>query len=670
MSVIAQHIFQLEIAIIRPTIIRFCGTNHYSKHYLQLIESIIIQINYEFKLTDEYIKSKVYCNIDHEKTEKYDKVLKVFYYLIENYPVVLLLDGVDKLDNIGHCRSNLTFLKGIKPHKDSIIIVSTRPDYDVNINADNNNNVTYYGCHSCLKKVPLILLDQSEYNNNFNEKFIKSHYLSEYLHLKSCIGIIKSNLSQNNRNLTTSQWDYITKIITANKSISIFFLILINKLIIKWTSNQVEGQINDIYCYFLGNTTICLINQIFDHIEIEYGTLIIKTVCNLITFSRVGLNNIELIDILSMDNELMLYISNKYKPDIVKRFPSYLWFQIKNELEDLIEMNGNGCCYWKNELISNVVNKRYNVNSKFIPSSIGSYLCNQVVDNNLNLMPHLLTKNSSNNEFINCLPIWFNFNSISSRCSSDIWCLIEADMINKATEAVTYLPYICYCIKIGEGYEVIKILEHLYYYIEKELILLEVKSKFKNSNDNSSTTVSDLIINELQLKLDKVIVEYDNIKSEVQLKQLSSSSDCDNLQNELELELNKLNILSNKENHLLIQINEYEIKLNELNKQLILKKEKNYNGSLSISQSSLGQDMAKELIDIYKNREKDLNSYNKSMNLFQKNNKKIKINMENQKKKLDEMLNPTTKVSIIFIFLNSCNIYINSNISILYRMMN
>ena len=45
-----------------------------------------------------------------------------------DHPVVLFIDSLDQLTNENLARSNLTFLKGLKPHPKSIVSVSALPD--------------------------------------------------------------------------------------------------------------------------------------------------------------------------------------------------------------------------------------------------------------------------------------------------------------------------------------------------------------------------------------------------------------------------------------------------------------------------------------------------------------------------------------------------------------
>ena len=47
---------------------------------------------------------------------------------MSGHAVVLLIDSLDQLSNENLARSNLSFLKGIRPHKETLIIVSSLPD--------------------------------------------------------------------------------------------------------------------------------------------------------------------------------------------------------------------------------------------------------------------------------------------------------------------------------------------------------------------------------------------------------------------------------------------------------------------------------------------------------------------------------------------------------------
>jgi len=58
----------------------------------------------------------------------YEDCVKKLHDLVAAHPVVLFIDSLDQLSNENLARSDVSFLKGVRPHPDSRIIVSALPD--------------------------------------------------------------------------------------------------------------------------------------------------------------------------------------------------------------------------------------------------------------------------------------------------------------------------------------------------------------------------------------------------------------------------------------------------------------------------------------------------------------------------------------------------------------
>ena len=104
----------------RPVKIVFCGTSSDSFDALNMLRSVCRHISL---VLDKPMKD---C-ADILKMN-YDTVVKNFHGLVRDYPVVVLFDSLDQLSNAHLARSDVSFLKGIRPHRLSRIIVSTLPD--------------------------------------------------------------------------------------------------------------------------------------------------------------------------------------------------------------------------------------------------------------------------------------------------------------------------------------------------------------------------------------------------------------------------------------------------------------------------------------------------------------------------------------------------------------
>jgi len=109
-----------EVLRNRPVKIVFCGTSSESFNALNMLRSVCRHISL---VLDKPVQD---C-LDILKMD-YDTVVKYFYGYVRDYPVVVLFDSLDQLSNAHLARSDISFLKGIRPHRLSRIIVSTLPD--------------------------------------------------------------------------------------------------------------------------------------------------------------------------------------------------------------------------------------------------------------------------------------------------------------------------------------------------------------------------------------------------------------------------------------------------------------------------------------------------------------------------------------------------------------
>ncbi len=127
----------------RPVIIRFCGKSTASSTGIGLMNSISAQILVAYGLPVGSITSRMSDGVYEGTMDNYADLLRCFYDLMEKYPVVLLLDGLDQLHDDNYSRSQLNFLRNPKLHSDSRIIVSTRPDKH---DPQSNRWISFFGC--------------------------------------------------------------------------------------------------------------------------------------------------------------------------------------------------------------------------------------------------------------------------------------------------------------------------------------------------------------------------------------------------------------------------------------------------------------------------------------------------------------------------------------------
>eukprot|EP01038_Epipyxis_sp_PR26KG_P017224 gene17224-23737_t len=98
-------------------IIRFCGTSPGSNNAFSLVRSICQQLELVLSLP-----------VRSTDIPKYSDLVKYFHELLNQHPVIMLIDSLDQLTDEDMGRSQLTFLDGVKLHEHSRIIVSSLPD--------------------------------------------------------------------------------------------------------------------------------------------------------------------------------------------------------------------------------------------------------------------------------------------------------------------------------------------------------------------------------------------------------------------------------------------------------------------------------------------------------------------------------------------------------------
>ena len=63
----------------------------------------------------------------------YDDMVEYFHFLLAHFVCVVYIDSLDQLANDNMAMSHVSFLDGIRPHRDTRIIVSMLPDEEENV---------------------------------------------------------------------------------------------------------------------------------------------------------------------------------------------------------------------------------------------------------------------------------------------------------------------------------------------------------------------------------------------------------------------------------------------------------------------------------------------------------------------------------------------------------
>ena len=151
------------------------------------------------------------------------------------------------------------------------------------------------------------------------------------------IDILNEWLKEANRQLTEMQQVELSNLLEKAK-LQPLFLKLIFNIINKWSSSF-RPDIEFRFCL----TAKDAIKYYFDKLEKNHGRLLLIKCLFYFNLFRNGINEAQLIDILSLDTELLTNIMSSTKNVQMKRFPPLLWLRLKQDLiEFIIEKEFNG----------------------------------------------------------------------------------------------------------------------------------------------------------------------------------------------------------------------------------------------------------------------------------------------------------------------------------------
>jgi WD40 repeat protein len=388
-----------------PTIIRFCGTSQFSLDGLNLIQSICIQL-----LAAHGRLNELTSFLDSFPSQDYKAAVDLFHSFIAEYPVFLYLDSLDQLENQHEERSKLSFLRDIQPHEKSRIIVSTLPD---EYGEDERPGKYFYQCERTLKSagVPFLgvgIMDQ-------------------------VTSTIASFLCRRKMNLISDQWMLMLNAV--NQEPTILYISLAMEVVSHWRSFDRNVA--------LAPTVKALIHQIFGDLELSYGKEFTSVAFAMLTFSREGVNDLELKDLLSVHNGVMTEICQYTK---LHCFPMHVWLRLKQAIENLVTEKENHCIKWYHRQLWETATERYSEKEKECHEIMGKYFANLYdidMKKEKDIMDQLLTLNE--------VSVWMLGSIVNRRrVKEGYYHLIKGGLLPEAVEEVSSLGFVCCSALTGD----------------------------------------------------------------------------------------------------------------------------------------------------------------------------------------------------------------------------
>ena len=303
----------------RPVLLRFCGTSHGSGTGTMLVLYLCHQIHYILGRKKDDIPST------------YGERVKHLENLLAKHPMILVIDSLDQLSNEDEARSNLTFLRNIKPHPRTIIIVSSIPD-------EIGNGYTF-GCSSRLNeahvpsvKVPVTSEGAKEFLANYMEKRYQ-------------------------RKVTENQMEMVIQ--QSEEEPTALWFTLAARIASTWTSSMpVYHEVSNPNGGRLEAGVKPLLNLIFDQISKDFGQELTCFALTLLTIARNGIKSSEMEDLLSLDDQVLDDVFQYSKPNI-RRIPVHVWLRLKNHLANLIVDVADGCLVWYHKQLRESAQTRF-----------------------------------------------------------------------------------------------------------------------------------------------------------------------------------------------------------------------------------------------------------------------------------------------------------------------
>ncbi|XP_018655286.1 hypothetical protein Smp_145280 [Schistosoma mansoni] len=176
--------------------------------------------------------------------------------------------------------------------------------------------------------------------DNFRSNFLSHNSLTypNFIEVKvlddsMCEQLLRTRLASNGRCLQPFQWKLVKRALSHCQLT--LFIVLVERVVSQWKSWHQPD-------YILKNTVRGAIVQFFESLEHTHGKLLTSHAISYITASRRGLSEAEIVDLLSLDDEVLRDVFEHHLPPQV-RAPPFVWTRLRNALgSNLAEREADG----------------------------------------------------------------------------------------------------------------------------------------------------------------------------------------------------------------------------------------------------------------------------------------------------------------------------------------
>jgi hypothetical protein len=223
--------------------------------------------------------------------------------------------------------------------------------------------------------------------------------------------------------------------------------------------NQIHATVVRYILHGLQVSVRGLINQIFDQLAKDYRVLLTRFAVGLITFSRSGISDLAMQDLLSMNDDVLHEVFQYSQPATYYRFPLHVWLRLRDAMRGLIVLRSYNCWNWYHRQLSETLIYRYSREEKTtIHQTIGLYMSNVVPQEMV--LKRLISKQPLP---LTPVQIWFHNAVLNERRFIErFYHLVHGDLITEAVKEITSFEVICGGALINQGYDIVQCIQLLY----------------------------------------------------------------------------------------------------------------------------------------------------------------------------------------------------------------
>ncbi|CAI2730300.1 unnamed protein product [Schistosoma spindalis] len=347
-------------------IIRFLGTSPGTSTLRQTLKYTCRQLVANINSIGSMSNSEAFTFIDPEvirSQDDFQSILNTFYDLLIQLSnmqrhVLIFFDAIDQLEP----SDGAYFLGWIRVPLPRYVklIISTLPD----IGGILDNFRSNFLSHNPSSSLPIHLQNSNDLENNVPDSLPYPNFIEvEVLDDSMCEQLLKTRLASNGRCLQPFQWKLVKRALSHCHLT--LFIVLVERVVSQWKSwhqpdyilKNTDDQINantpcteeeaELAVKQWPNLELALtvrgaIVQFFESLEHTHGKLLTSHAISYITASRRGLSEAEIVDLLSLDDEVLRDVFEHHLPPQV-RAPPFVWTRLRNALgSNLAEREADG----------------------------------------------------------------------------------------------------------------------------------------------------------------------------------------------------------------------------------------------------------------------------------------------------------------------------------------